>query len=108
MRPGESTPVGQTILVDALAPAVQSQPTHAILPAASTSTCPPRSPPPGVSPVAVKSLVPPPAVTSHVPLDSGGRLALGHIVILGGMCVPMVPPSPVVTFVMSGVEPPSP
>ena len=53
MRPGEITPVGQAIVVAPLAAALaaQSQPTHGMMPVASTSTWPPWRILPGASTV---------------------------------------------------------
>src|SRR5207302_3280263 len=69
-----------------VAPAALAEQSHAaqvMTPASSTSTCPPRSTSPGVSTLAVIRSDAPPAVVLHVAPVSGGRLAAGHIVILG-------------------------
>jgi hypothetical protein len=42
MRPGEITPVGQSIVVAPAAIALQSHATQVMVPLPSTSTCPPR------------------------------------------------------------------
>ncbi len=91
MRPGETTPVGQAMVVApvAAALAVQSQSTHWMTPAPSTSTWPPCSTLPGTSTLPpVMSCAVVPAVTWQTPLASGGSIACGHSTTIG----PPLPP----------------
>src|SRR5689334_8107190 len=75
MRPGETTPLGQVIVVAPAAIAEQSQATHAILPAASIRTCPPWSTVCGARISPEMSFWPSPATTSQVPVAIGARTA---------------------------------